>query len=261
MQISTLQKMKRESEKITALTAYDASFSKLFVEAGVEVMLIGDSLGMVLHGEATTLGVSVADIAYHTKAVRAGAPDAFIIADMPFMSYPTPDKAAENAAILMRAGANMVKMEGGDWLVKTVQHLTQQGIPVCAHLGLLPQQVNIIGGYKVQGKTPEQADILISSGQALEAAGAQLLVVECIPTSLGKRFSESLSLPVIGIGAGAQTDGQILVMHDMLGMNADYLPKFTKNFLAGTDSLESAVKHYVKAVKSGTFPAAEHSFS
>src|SRR5690554_241838 len=261
VRISHLLKMKQAGEKITAVTAYDASFSKLFHENGVEVMLIGDSLGMVLHGEDTTLGVSIDDIAYHTHAVRNGAKNAFVIADMPFMSYPDPDTAGFHAAELMRAGANMVKMEGGEWLVETVEHLTRQGIPVCAHLGLLPQQVHVIGGYRVQGKDPAHADKLINEGLQLQAAGAQLLVVECIPASLGKRFSETLDIPVIGIGAGADTDGQILVMHDMLGMNADYLPKFTRNFLAGQDGLNAAVQAYVAAVKNGSFPGPEHTFS
>lgn len=258
--ISHLVKKKQAGDKITAITAYDASFSKLFAENGVDVMLIGDSLGMVLHGHDTTLGVQIDDIAYHTRAVRTGAPDAFVIADMPFMSYSTPVDAAYNAAELMRAGANMVKLEGGAWLQETVAHLTQQGIPVCAHLGLLPQQVHVIGGYRVQGKDPAHADQLIAEGQALQSAGAQLLVVECIPSSLGARFSHSLTIPVIGIGAGADTDGQILVMHDMLGMNADYLPKFTRNFLADSNSLAGAVQAYVSAVKAGTFPGPEHSF-
>lgn len=261
IRISHLLKMKQTGEKIAAVTAYDASFSKLFHQQGVEVMLIGDSLGMVLHGNDTTLAVSIEDIVYHTKAVRAGAPDAFVIADMPFMSYPDPATAATNAAALMRAGANMVKMEGGAWLVATVQHLTRQGIPVCAHLGLLPQQVHLIGGYRVQGKTPEQAAQLIDEAQQLQNAGAQLLVVECIPTALGARFSSSLNIPVIGIGAGPETDGQILVMHDMFGLNAEYLPKFTRNFLLGHDSLAAAVESYVTAVKSGHFPAPEHSFN
>lgn len=260
IQINKLIKMKQSGEKITALTAYDASFSKLFAAAGVEVMLVGDSLGMVLHGEDSTLAVSVDDIAYHTKSVRKGAPDSFVIADMPFMSYSTPEHGAMNAAQLMRAGANMVKMEGGEHLVDSVKHMTQHGIPICAHLGLLPQQVNVIGGYRVQGKSKEQADQLIAAGKALQAAGAQLLVVECIPKQLGQRFSEELDIPVIGIGAGNQTDGQILVMHDMLGMNADYLPKFTKNFLAESRSLEQATQNFVAAVKDQSFPASEHSF-
>ncbi|MCC5854469.1 MAG: 3-methyl-2-oxobutanoate hydroxymethyltransferase [Idiomarina sp.] len=261
IRIADLFRKKKDGEKITALTAYDASFSKLFAECSVDVLLVGDSLGMVLQGGDSTLGVTTEDVAYHTRAVRAGAKDAFVIADMPFMSYPDPATAAHNAAELMRAGANMVKMEGGAWLIDTVQHLTRQGIPVCAHLGLLPQSVNVIGGYRVQGRDPEQAQQLLDESLALQQAGAQLLIVECIPTSLGQRFSETLNIPVIGIGAGVETDGQILVMHDMFGMNADYLPKFTRNFLAGQDSLADAVDAYVTAVRNGSFPGSEHSFS
>lgn len=260
IRISHLQQMKQSGEKIVAVTAYDSSFSKLFHTNGVEVMLIGDSLGMVLQGEETTLAVTIEDICYHTRAVRKGAPEAFIIADMPFMSYPNLNEAAKNAAELMRAGANMVKMEGGAWLVDIIGHLTQQGIPVCAHMGLLPQQVNIIGGYRVQGKNSAQAEKLIQEAKLLEAAGAQLLVVECVPEALGKRFSEALHIPVIGIGAGVHTDGQILVMHDMFGLNAEYLPKFTRNFLNGQKSLADAVQAYVSEVKQGTFPGPEHTF-
>lgn len=258
---AALMKMKREGVKITALTAYDASFAKLIAEAGVDVMLVGDSLGMVLQGHDSTLPVTVADIAYHTRCVRAGAPEAFVIADMPFMSYPDTASACEHAAELMRAGANMVKLEGETWLVPTVEALTRQGIPVCAHLGLLPQSVNVIGGYKIQGREEAAADQLIAHAKALEAAGAQLLVVECIPAALGARVSQSLTIPVIGIGAGNQTDGQILVMHDMLGLNADYLPKFTKNFLQGRDSLDAAIRAYVEEVHSGEFPGPEHTFN
>ncbi|RUO20369.1 3-methyl-2-oxobutanoate hydroxymethyltransferase [Aliidiomarina iranensis] len=256
-----LLKMKQEGTKITALTAYDASFSKLFAACGVDVMLVGDSLGMVLQGLDSTVPVTTAEVAYHTRCVRAGAPEAFVIADMPFMTYPDPATACFEAAELMRAGANMVKLEGGEWLVETVQALTQNGIPVCAHLGLLPQSVNVVGGYKVQGRDDDSAKALIKQAQDLQAAGAQLLVVECIPSALGAKVAKAIDIPVIGIGAGNQTDGQILVMHDMLGMNADYLPKFTKNFLAGRDSLSAAVEAYVADVRSGAFPGPEHSFN
>ncbi|WP_194757049.1 3-methyl-2-oxobutanoate hydroxymethyltransferase [Aliidiomarina indica] len=255
-----LIKKKQKGEKITALTAYDATFSKLIAACGVDIMLVGDSLGMVLQGHDSTLPVTTDDVAYHTRCVRAGAANAFVIADMPFMTYPDPYSACEHAAELMRAGANMVKLEGDEWLTPTVEALTRQGIPVCAHLGLLPQSVNVLGGYKIQGRETDAADRLIASAQALEQAGALLLVVECIPAALGKRVSEALTIPVIGIGAGPDTDGQILVMHDMLGLNADYLPKFTKNFLAGQDSLEAAIKAYVTDVKAGTFPGPEHTF-
>ncbi|RUO36210.1 3-methyl-2-oxobutanoate hydroxymethyltransferase [Aliidiomarina shirensis] len=256
-----LLKMKQEGKKITALTAYDSSFAKLFATCGIDVMLVGDSLGMVLQGLDSTVPVTTAEVAYHTRCVRAGAPDAFVIADMAFMTYPDPSTACFEAAELMRAGANMVKLEGGEWLVETVQALTRQGIPVCAHLGLLPQSVNVVGGYKVQGRDEDSAAALVNQARALQAAGAQLLVVECIPSSLGEAVAKAIDIPVIGIGAGNKTDGQILVMHDMLGMNADYLPKFTKNFLAGRDSLTAAVEAYVDEVRSGAFPGPEHSFN
>ncbi|MCH8502386.1 MAG: 3-methyl-2-oxobutanoate hydroxymethyltransferase [Aliidiomarina sp.] len=255
-----LLKKKQRGEKITALTAYDSSFTKLFHDCGVDVLLVGDSLGMVLQGLDSTIPVTLDEVAYHTRCVRAGSSDAFVIADMPFMTYPDPLIACENAAELMRAGANMVKLEGGDWLVDTVHDLTRHGIPVCAHIGLLPQSVNVIGGYKVQGRDEESARELVRHAQALEAAGAQLLVVECIPTHVGQQISTALTIPVIGIGAGKETDGQILVMHDMLGMNADYLPKFTKDFLAQGGSLQGAVEAFVQEVRDGKFPAPEHCF-
>ncbi|MGX5914942.1 3-methyl-2-oxobutanoate hydroxymethyltransferase [Aliidiomarina sp. Khilg15.8] len=258
--IAHLLKKKQSGEKITSLTAYDASFAKLFDRCGVDAILVGDSLGMVLQGHSSTVPVTVDDIAYHTRAVRAGAPDAFVIADMPFMSYSTPMQACDQAATLMRAGANMVKLEGGEWLLETVQALTTRGIPVCAHLGLLPQSVNVLGGYKVQGREDAQAQALIAQAQQLEQAGAQLLVVECIPTRLGQAVSEAVSMPVIGIGAGPDTDGQILVMHDMLGITSDYMPKFVKNFLTGNDSIEGAIRAYIDAVHNGQFPAPEHCF-
>lgn len=258
--IAQLFKKKQNQEKITALTAYDATFARLFVECGVDLMLVGDSLGNVVQGHGSTVPVTNADIAYHTACVRRGAPTAFVIADMPFMTYASPQQACDYAAELMRAGANMVKLEGGARLVDTVQALTANGIPVCAHLGLLPQSVNVLGGYKVQGRDAAAADLLIQEAQQLQQAGAQLLVVECIPTALGKRVAEAVSMPVIGIGAGPATDGQILVMHDMLGLNSDYLPKFVKNFLADHGSIEGAVKAYVTDVQNGSFPGTEHSF-
>lgn len=258
--IAQLLKKKQNKQKITALTAYDATFARLFSDCGVDLMLVGDSLGNVLQGHDSTVPVTNQDIAYHTACVRRGAPQAFVIADMPFMTYATVTQACEQAAELMRAGANMVKLEGGEWLVDTVQALTTRGVPVCAHLGLLPQSVNVLGGYKVQGRDDAAADLLVHQAQQLEAAGAQLLVVECIPTALGERVSAAIDIPVIGIGAGNRTDGQILVMHDMLGLNSDYLPKFVKNFLSGNDSIEAAVKQFVDDVGQGRFPGPEHSF-
>lgn len=260
MTIAKLAKMKAEGEKIASLTAYDASFAKLFAAQGIDFMLVGDSLGNVILGESSTLPVTVDDIAYHTRAVRNGAPEAFVMADMPFMSYATPEQACQEAAKLMRAGANMVKLEGGDWLLETIRQLVERSVPVCAHLGLLPQSVNVLGGYKVQGKEASAADNTLRQALALQEAGAQLLVLECVPSSLAKRISEALDIPTIGIGAGPDCDGQILVMHDMLGMNSDYLPKFVKDFLAEAGDLAGAIDLYVKQVKEGSFPGPEHSF-
>ncbi|MBQ4851168.1 3-methyl-2-oxobutanoate hydroxymethyltransferase [Pseudoalteromonas sp. MMG012] len=259
--VSTLAKMKHAQNKITALTAYDASFAKLFYDNGVDIVLVGDSLGMVLQGADDTLAVTSDEIAYHTRCVRAGSKELFVVADMPFMSYANPQQSCDNAAKLMRAGANMVKLEGGEWLYETIQTLTQQGIPVCGHLGLTPQSVHVFGGFKIQGREQAQADKMVADAQALEQAGAQLLVIECIPSALAKRISEAVNIPVIGIGAGKDTDGQILVMHDLVGISAGYIPKFSKNYLAETGNMPEAVKQYCADVKSGTFPTSEHEFS
>ena len=232
--IASLQKCKQDKKRFATITAYDYSFAKLFAEEGLNVMLVGDSLGMTVQGHDSTLPVTVADIAYHTAAVRRGAPNCLLLADLPFMAYATPEQAFENAATVMRAGANMVKIEGGEWLVETVQMLTERAVPVCGHLGLTPQSVNIFGGYKVQGRGDEAGDRLLSDALALEAAGAQLLVLECVPVELAKRITEALAIPVIGIGAGNVTDGQILVMHDAFGITGGHIPKFAKNFLAET---------------------------
>lgn len=258
--VSSLLKLKQSGEKITALTAYDASFAKLFDEKGVDVILIGDSLGMVLQGEDSTLSVTVDDIAYHTRAVARGTSSTMVVADMPFMSYATPEQTYQNAAKLMAAGANMVKLEGGEWLVETIKGLVERGVPVCGHIGLTPQSVNVFGGFKVQGRDADKANALVASAQALEAAGVQMIVVECVPTSLGKRISESVSVPVIGIGAGVHCDGQILVMHDMLGVSANYMPKFSKNYLAQTGDLHTAVSTFIEEVKNQQFPDNTHSF-
>lgn len=259
--IATLNKMKANGDKIVSITAYDASFAKLFDACGMDFMLVGDSLGNVIQGASSTLPVTVAEVAYHTRCVRNGAKDAFVIADMPFMSYSTPAQAYTEAAELMRAGANMVKLEGGEWLIETIRGLVERGVPVCAHLGLLPQSVNVLGGYKVQGREQAAAEQTVRHALALEAAGAQLLVLECVPSELAQLISSKLQIPVIGIGAGKDCDGQILVMHDMLGMNSEYLPKFVKNFLTESESLEAAVRLYIDEVKSGTFPGSEHTFA
>jgi 3-methyl-2-oxobutanoate hydroxymethyltransferase len=258
--VASLLRMKQANEKIAALTAYDASFAKLFDQQNVEVILIGDSLGMVLQGTDDTLSVTVEDIAYHTKCVRAGADRAFVISDMPFMSYSEPAVAYKNAATLMQAGASMVKVEGGEWLLETISGLVDRSVPVCGHLGLTPQSVHVLGGFKVQGREQSQADKLISEAVALEAAGIQLLVLECVPSGLAKIVSEKLAIPVIGIGAGPNTDGQILVMHDILGISANYMPKFSKNYLLETGDISKAVGQYILEVKEQTFPAPEHTF-
>jgi 3-methyl-2-oxobutanoate hydroxymethyltransferase len=257
---STLLQLKQKGEKIAALTAYDASFAKLFDEQLIDVMLIGDSLGMVLKGDDDTLSVSIDDLAYHTACVRKGTERAFVIADMPFMSYATPELAYTNAAKLMANGANMVKVEGGEWLSSTITGLVERGIPVCGHLGLTPQSVHVFGGFKVQGRQNEQAQQILDAAIKLEKAGIQLLVLECIPSSVAKLISEALTIPVIGIGAGVGTDGQILVMHDMFGISANYMPKFSKNYLLETNDMRAAVSAYIDDVKASRFPGPEHSF-
>ncbi|MDW6018907.1 3-methyl-2-oxobutanoate hydroxymethyltransferase [Vibrio plantisponsor] len=259
--INDLMKWKKEGRKFATSTAYDASFAQLFESQEMPVLLVGDSLGMVLQGESDTLPVSVDDIAYHTRCVRKGSPNCLLMADMPFMSYATPEQACENAAKIMRAGANMVKIEGGDWLVDTVKMLTERAVPVCAHLGLTPQSVNIFGGYKVQGRDQEQADRMVKDAIALQEAGAQIVLLECVPAGLAERITQILDVPVIGIGAGNSTDGQILVMHDMFGISANYMPKFSKNFLAETGDMHKAVAAYIADVEAGRFPDEAHTIA
>ena len=258
--ISKLQEMRQVGEKIAVLTAYDASFAALMDQAGVDVILIGDSLGNIVQGETSTLPVTIEHMVYHTSCVAKGQASAFLIADMPFGSYSTPEQAMQNAAQLMRAGAHMVKLEGGAWLAETVKFLVERSVPVCAHLGLLPQSVHTLGGFKVQGKSTESAQTLINDAKALQDAGAQLLVLEAIPSELGKKVTESIQIPTIGIGAGPDCSGQVLVMHDMLGAFPGRSPKFVKNFLSGQSSIEEAFKCYVQEVKTGKFPGPEHCF-
>lgn len=256
-----LYKMAREQEKIAVLTCYDASFSALLDGSGVDVMLIGDSLGMVLQGHDSTLPVSLADMAYHTRCVAAGAKRAFIVADLPFGSYQvSPQQAFDSSAQLMAAGAHMVKLEGGAPMRDTVAFLTERGIPVCAHLGLTPQSVHQLGGYRVQGKTEDAAQRLLDDAQLLAAAGAGMLVLEAIPADLAKRVTEALTIPTIGIGAGVDCSGQVLVLHDMLGVYPGKKAKFVRNFMEGAASIQAAVQSYVAAVKDRSFPTAEHSF-
>ncbi|KGD70513.1 3-methyl-2-oxobutanoate hydroxymethyltransferase [Tatumella morbirosei] len=258
--INDLRKWKLSGEKFAALTAYDYSFAHLFSDEGIPVLLVGDSLGMTIQGHDSTLPVTVEQVAYHTAAVRKGAGAALLLADLPFMSYSSPVQAYENAAQLMRAGANMIKLEGGAWLAETVRGLTERAVPVCGHLGLTPQSVNVFGGYKVQGRDSDAAEVLLNDALTLERAGAQLMVLECVPHSLAARITTALSIPVIGIGAGNQTDGQILVMHDALGITDGHLPKFSKNFLAETGNIRDAISLYIRQVAEGSYPSAEHSY-
>ena len=258
--LQTLQQHKAAGEKFAVITSYDATFSRLVETAGIEVILVGDSLGNVLQGHDSTLPVTVADMAYHTACVKRATTRPLLISDLPFASYATPEQAMANAAILMQAGAEVVKLEGGQWLTQTIQFLTERSVPVCAHLGLTPQSVNVFGGYKVQGRSPEQARQILEDARALEAAGASLLVLECVPRALGAAISEALSIPVIGIGAGPDTDAQVLVLHDLLGLSG-HTPKFVKNFLGHSGSVQAALLAYNEAVRLGSFPAAEHCFN
>jgi 3-methyl-2-oxobutanoate hydroxymethyltransferase len=261
MNLVALQQMKQRGEKIAVLTCYDASFATLCENAGVDVLLVGDSLGMVLQGADNTLGVTLHDMQYHTRCVAKGASKAYIVTDMPFGSYQqNPQQALRNATRLMAAGAQMVKLEGGAVMTDTVRFLVERGIPVCGHLGLTPQSVHQLGGYRVQGKTEQDAQRLLQDAKALSDAGAGLLVLEMIPASLAKQITGSVAMPTIGIGAGADCNGQVLVLQDMLGIYSGKSPKFVRNFMQGADSIQQAVKVYVQAVKAGEFPAAEHSF-
>lgn len=260
--LATLQDYRTRSEKFACLTAYDASFAHSFSDAGVEVLLVGDSLGMVLQGHKNTLNVSMNDMTYHTRCVAKGNRGSLIMADMPFMSYKTESEALDNAAALIQAGAHIVKLEGGAHLVgNTIKALTAWGIPVCAHIGLTPQWINQLGGFHVQGRSETQAQVIADDADALIKAGAALLLLECVPTQLATRITQASSIPVIGIGAGANTDGQVLVMHDALGIISHKRPRHVKNFMAGHSSVDSAVKSYVTAVKNGSFPSSEHEFS
>jgi len=251
--IRTLQQLKRKEEKIVCLTAYDASFARIASECGVEVLLVGDSLGMVVQGQRDTVPVSVADMVYHTRAVCRGNQGAFVVSDLPFLSYASPEQACKSARKLMQAGAEMVKLEGGHWLKDTVDLLVERGVPVCAHLGLLPQSVHALGGYRQQATSDEAARVLVEDAEVLVEAGAQLLVVECIPGVLAGELSKRLSVPVIGIGAGGLCDGQVLVLYDMLGLSVSS-PSFSFNFLEGCDGVSQAIESYVRAVKEGSFP-------
>ena len=259
--INTLQKLKSEKAKFSCLTAYDYCSAFAVSQAGVEVILVGDSLGMVIQGHDSSLPVTIEDVAYHIRCVRRGNSGSLLMADLPFMSYYSEHKTLESAASLMREGAQIVKLEGGAWLAETTRLLTERGIPVCAHMGLTPQSVNHLGGYRVQGRDPSQAQSIIDEALILEQSGASILLLECVPIDLGRRVTEALKIPVIGIGAGPQTDGQIMVWHDLLGLYPGKPAKFVKNYLqASNASIQEAISHYHNDVKSGAFPSIEHSY-
>jgi len=260
--VSTLRQMKQDGEKIACLTAYDASFGLLVDSAGVDLILVGDSLGMVIQGHDTTVPVTTGDIIYHLKSVARGVRRAFLVADMPFMSYTNPAQALDNAVLLMQeGGAMMIKLEGGVSQLEIVEHLARHDIPVCAHLGLKPQSVHKIGGFKVQGRDPDKAREMTESSKRLQDAGADIVLLECVPNELGEAITKELSVPVIGIGAGPHVDGQILVLYDMLDITKGKTPRFVKNFMHGHDAPSDAIAAYVEAVKDGSYPAAEHCFS
>ncbi|MFQ5994038.1 MAG: 3-methyl-2-oxobutanoate hydroxymethyltransferase [Acidiferrobacterales bacterium] len=260
--ISTLMAMKQAGEKITSLTAYDYSFAAMLDKAGIEVIIVGDSLGMVLQGHENTLPVTLEDVIYHSRCVARGCKRAWIVADMPFMTYQVnPEQALINAGQAMQRGrAHMVKLEGGSAIIDTVRFLTEHGVPVCGHLGLTPQAVHQLGGYKIQGRDATSAERLREDAHALQEAGARLLILEAIPTALAKRVSEELTIPTVGIGAGPECDGQVLVLHDILGIYPRPSPKFSKNFMEGSTGIEEAIEAFITAVRSGAFPGPEHSF-
>jgi 3-methyl-2-oxobutanoate hydroxymethyltransferase len=259
--IATLERMKADGEKIAAITAYDASFATLVDDAGVDVVLVGDSLGMVIQGHDTTVPVTLQDVIYHCRAVAKGLYRPFLIADMPFMTYASREQALENAVRLMQdGGAKMVKLEGGGGQVEIVRFLADHDIAVCAHLGLKPQSVHKVGGFRVQGREEAAAEQMVNDAKALQEAGADIVLLECIPAKLGARITQELHVPVIGIGAGPDTDGQILVLYDVLDITSGRKPRFSKNFLAGNDSALAAVKAYADAVKNKSYPGPEHCF-
>ena len=259
--LTSLAKMRADGERIVCLTAYDASFAALLDEAGVDVVLVGDSLGNVIQGHATTVPVTVDDIVYHSSAVARGLKRAFLMADMPFMSYPTPAIALANAARLMQeGGAKMVKLEGSGHQAEIVRYLNENDVPVCAHLGLRPQSVHKLGGFHVQGREAAAAKQMLKDAKILEEAGADLILLELVPAALAAKITAQARVPVIGIGAGKKVDGQILVLYDMLDITQGKRPKFVHNFMAGAGSPAAGVAAYVKAVRDGSYPAAEHSF-
>lgn len=262
LKLGDFAKMKSESEKIVSLTCYDSSFAALLDRCGVELLLIGDSMGNVLQGHASTLPVTMSQVIYHTQCVARGSQRGFIIADMPFGSFQqSKEQAMKNAARLMAAGAHMVKLEGGSHMAETINFLVKRGVPVCAHVGLTPQSVNQLGGYRVQGRGASAAKEMKADTKALEQAGAAMVVLEMVPASLAKSITKAAkTMATIGIGAGKECDGQVLVLHDAIGVFPGNVPKFARNFMDGAASIDDAISNYVKAVKDGTFPAAEHMF-
>jgi len=258
--VNTLKKMKNTGDKITCLTAYDYSFAALVDKAGIDTILVGDSLGMVIQGHSTPVPVTIQDSCYHTRCVSRGVSNALLIGDLPFGSYQlSKEQAYANAVKLMQSGAHVIKLEGGDLQVETIQFLTERGIAVCAHIGLTPQSVHKLGGFKVQGRG-DDAKRLMDDAISVERAGAFAVVLEAVPQSLAGEITEKVSIPTIGIGAGPQCDGQVLVLQDMIGIYPKPSPKFSKDFMQGSDSIAAAVEEFIKQVKNGTFPAAQHSF-
>ncbi|MBR7069346.1 MAG: 3-methyl-2-oxobutanoate hydroxymethyltransferase [Oxalobacter sp.] len=257
---NTISKLYQNQEKITMLTCYDASFAALMDQCGVETLLIGDSLGMVCQGLDSTLPVSIDEVAYHTSCVARGNKTALIVADMPFGTYPDKETAYVNAVKLIKAGAHMVKLEGGILVADTIRYLVERSIPVCGHVGLTPQSVNRFGGYRIQGKSEDGAAQVMADAKAVEAAGATMVVLEAIPAILGKSVTEALNIPTIGIGAGPDCSGQVLVMHDMLDVYPGRKARFVRNFMTGSTSIAEAIRAYVAAVKDGSFPTQEHCF-
>ncbi|NIB42896.1 3-methyl-2-oxobutanoate hydroxymethyltransferase [Pseudomaricurvus alkylphenolicus] len=255
----TLRKMKAEGHKFVTVALYDAPMAAMAQKSGVEVLLVGDSLGMTVLGYDSTIPVTMEQMIYHVEAVKRGNSKSLIMGDMPFMTYATPEQAMTNATRIMQAGAHMVKIEGGEWLAPTVRMLSDRGIPVCAHIGLTPQSVNKFGGFRVQGRSDEQAEQILKDAIALDRAGADLLVLECVPNELAKRITEAVSMPTIGIGAGRDTDAQVLVINDILGLT-EQPPKFSKNFLVEAEDIPGALRKYASDVKSGVFPDDEHTF-
>jgi len=260
--VATFAKMKSDGQPIACLTAYDASYALLVDKAGVDLVLVGDSLGMVIQGHDTTIPVTVSDIIYHTRNVARGLRRAFLVSDMPFMSYVEPTQALDNAVQMMQdGGAMMIKLEGGDGQVAVVEHLAKHDIPVCAHLGLKPQSVHKIGGFKVQGREANSAKQMIEGAKILQDAGADLLLLECVPNEVGQMITEKIQVPVIGIGAGPFVDGQILVLYDILGITQGRTPRFVQNFMKGQQSPLDAIRTYVQAIRDRKYPAPEHCFS